>query len=40
VEASADLFELELSGARRLRIPTGFDPSALERLLAVLEGRR
>lgn len=30
-------FELELAGGRRVSIPPGFDPSALERLLAVLE---
>ncbi len=33
-------FELELAGNRRLRIPPGFEPGALERLLAVLEARR
>jgi len=30
-------FELELSNGRRLRVPQGFDPKALERLLAVLD---
>jgi hypothetical protein len=30
-------FELELCNGRRLRVPEGFDPKALERLLAVLE---
>lgn len=33
-------FELELAGGRRLRIPGGFEASALERLLAVLEKER
>ena len=33
-------FELELSGGRRLRIPVGFESSALERLLALLEKAR
>jgi transposase len=32
----AELFELELGGGRRLRIPASFEASALERLLAVL----
>jgi transposase len=40
VKGPAEPFELEISGARRLRIPAAFEPSALERLLAVLEGRR
>ena len=34
--AGAELFELELGGGRRLRIPASFEASALERLLAVL----
>jgi len=34
--ARAELFELELGGGRRLRIPASFETSALERLLAVL----
>lgn len=33
-------FELELGGDRRLRIPLDSEPSALERLLALLETRR
>jgi len=33
-------FELELGGGRRLRIPPGFEQSALERLLVVLEAQR
>jgi len=33
-------FELELGSGRRLRIPATFDPTALERLLAVLEAGR
>ena len=33
-------FELELTGGRRLRIPVGFEPDALERLLAVVERGR
>jgi transposase len=32
-------FELELSGARRLRIPPQFDAAALERLLTLLGDR-
>jgi hypothetical protein len=32
-------FELELVGGRRVSIPAGFDPTALERLLSVLERR-
>jgi hypothetical protein len=32
-------FELELTDGRRLRIPTGFEASALQRLLGVLEVR-
>lgn len=32
-------FEVELAGGRRLSIPAGFDASALERLLVVLEQR-
>jgi len=32
-------FELALADGRRVCIPTGFDASALERLLAVLERR-
>jgi hypothetical protein len=35
--ASSAAFELELGSGRRLRIPVGFDASALERLLTVLE---
>lgn len=34
---SEERFELELSAGRRLRIPAGFDPAALARLLAVLQ---
>ena len=34
--ARAELFELELGGGRRLRIPASFETSALKRLLAVL----
>lgn len=33
-------FELDLSSGRRLRIPATFDPTALERLLGVLEAAR
>ena len=33
-------FELELAGGRRLRIPVGFEPDALEQLLAVVERGR
>lgn len=33
-------FELMLGNGCRLHIPAGFEPAALERLLAVLEGRR
>ncbi|HVW25733.1 MAG TPA: IS66 family insertion sequence element accessory protein TnpB [Polyangiaceae bacterium] len=32
-------FELELGNGRRIRVPVGFDPRALEQLLAVLERR-
>jgi len=32
-------FELELTDGRRLRIPTGFEATALQRLLGVLEVR-
>lgn len=31
------VFELELGGGRRLRVPASFDAAALERLLGVLE---
>jgi transposase len=40
VESGDSRFELELSGGRRLRIPSGFESSALERLLGVLEKAR
>jgi hypothetical protein len=30
-------FELELGNGRRIRVPEGFDPKALELLLAVLD---
>jgi hypothetical protein len=30
-------FEIDLANGRRLRVPSAFDPSALERLIAVLE---
>jgi hypothetical protein len=30
-------FELELGNGRRIRVPTSFDPKALEQLLAVLD---
>ena len=40
-DAGADgRFELELAGGRRLRIPVGFEPDALERLLGVVERGR
>ena len=32
-------FELALRGGGRLRVPSGFDPESLRRLLAVLEQR-
>jgi hypothetical protein len=32
-------FELELGNGRRIRVPAGFDPKALESLLAVLDRR-
>jgi hypothetical protein len=32
-------FELELGNGRRIRVPEGFDPKALEQLLAVLDRR-
>lgn len=32
-------FELELGNGRRVRVPEGFDPKALERLLGVLDRR-
>jgi transposase-like protein len=39
VQASGvgDRFELELANGRRLRIPSGFEAQALQRLLGVLE---
>jgi hypothetical protein len=36
VMASTSMFELELNGGRRLRIPSGFDAPSLERLLEVV----
>ena len=36
VMASVQMFELELVGGRRLRVPAGFDAPSLERLLEVL----
>ena len=39
VTLTTSSFELELSGARRLRIPPQFDAAALDRLLSLLEGR-
>lgn len=38
--AGDERFELELGNGRRLRIPTGFEAAALERLLVVVEGER
>jgi hypothetical protein len=35
--ASHSSFELELGNGRRLRVPSGFEPEALERLLGLLE---
>jgi transposase-like protein len=35
----AEAFELALPGGRRLRVPSGFDPESLRRLLGVLEER-
>jgi hypothetical protein len=35
--ASAASFELELGNGRRLRVPNGFEPEDLERLLELLE---
>ena len=35
--ASDSAFELELGNGRRLRVPSGFDADALERLLGLLE---
>jgi hypothetical protein len=34
---SQSSFELELGNGRRLRVPNGFEPEALERLLELLE---
>jgi hypothetical protein len=34
---NAARFELELGNGRRIRVPAGFDPRALEQLLAALE---
>lgn len=36
---TAERFELELTDGRRLRIPSGFEAPALQRLLGVLEVR-
>ena len=35
--ASESCFEIELENGRRLRVPTGFEAKALERLLGLLE---
>lgn len=35
----AQAFELALPGGRCVRVPSGFDPESLRRLLGVLEGR-
>ncbi len=35
--ASESCFEIELGNGRRLRVPSGFEPEALERLLGLLE---
>ena len=35
--ASASCFEIELGNGRRLRVPSGFEAEALERLLGLLE---
>ena len=32
-------FEIDLANGRRLRVPSAFDPNALERLIAILERR-
>jgi hypothetical protein len=37
--ASARPFEVGLRSGRRLQVPTSFDPEALTRLVAILEGR-
>src|SRR6266508_1221401 len=39
VAPSDSRFELELRGGQRLRVPPGFDPAGLCRLLDVLEAR-
>jgi transposase-like protein len=36
-ERRASAFEVELANGRRLHVPPAFEPSALERLLTVLE---